>query len=67
MLYYYYNIVQMATQNMSPEPAPGPSWRQANYTRGRVRGRPPAIMCHNCRAFGHKRYNCPNNCKYPDN
>ncbi len=33
--------------------------------RGRGRGRPP-VMCHNCRAFGHTRKYCPNNCKYLD-
>jgi len=34
-----------------------------NIFRGR--GRPP-IMCHKCKAFGHIRQYCPNNCKYLD-
>jgi len=67
MLYYYYNIVQMATQSASPptQPTPGPSWRNANYTRGRARGR-QTIMCHNCKKFGHTRQYCPKKCKYLD-
>ena len=54
----------MATQSASPptQPTPGPSWSNANYTRGRARGR-QTIMCHNCKQFGHTRQYCPKKCK----
>lgn len=53
------SVVQMAQAAQPPQTAETYDNGAQNVFRGR--GRPP-IMCHKCKAFGHIRQYCPNNC-----